>query len=157
MRLILSSVESERTSSLVTTLQCTPLDKLIALAQRFWEQEEPTGPSYHSQQRTAVEVHYIRMHSRNPSGRYVMRLPIHDEMRTCHQLSLLDDRRHRAALPREGLQRTLQGLHARVSRTRTHVSGRTSSGRRRSMSVLLAASRHLEGIGRRDEDSCCIQ
>jgi len=53
----------------------------MALVRHFWEQEELTRPVLPlSAEDCRCEVHYIRLHYRDPSGHYVMRLPIRVEM-----------------------------------------------------------------------------
>ena len=52
-----------------------PLDNLI---QKFWEQEEIPLKPVLSQDDQACEEHFVATHERDPSGRYVVRLPFKD-------------------------------------------------------------------------------
>ncbi|XP_053681538.1 uncharacterized protein LOC128732318 [Sabethes cyaneus] len=56
------------------------VDKLTAAVQRFWEVESFEGQSSLSLEEQYCENHFRTTHSRAPGGRYVVRLPIREEL-----------------------------------------------------------------------------
>lgn len=61
----------------ITTHQYTIGEPLSVLVRKFWEQEElPFSPSPLTRDEQACEDLFIRTHSRNSEGRYIVRLPV---------------------------------------------------------------------------------
>ncbi|XP_011685200.1 PREDICTED: uncharacterized protein LOC105448376 [Wasmannia auropunctata] len=74
---ILGAAGLSHAASVMTSLQCSPLEELNSLVRQFWEQEEPPhAPLPLSDDEHACEDHFVRTHKRDPSGRYQVRLPV---------------------------------------------------------------------------------
>ncbi|XP_076660452.1 uncharacterized protein LOC143363803 [Halictus rubicundus] len=62
-------------STPIATSHTVTIDDLTALVRRFWEQEEMPPPApQRTAEEAACEEHFQRTHSRQPDGRYVVRL-----------------------------------------------------------------------------------
>ncbi|XP_011162410.1 uncharacterized protein LOC105197639 [Solenopsis invicta] len=71
--IIIGPVSTCQVTTALTSLQCSAVDDLNALVRRFWELEEPPRASLPlSPGDAACEEHYLRSHSRDASGRYVV-------------------------------------------------------------------------------------
>ncbi|XP_026829830.1 uncharacterized protein LOC113563037 [Ooceraea biroi] len=72
-----SSAHCSSFSSLSCSLQCSAEEELSGIVRRFWEQEEvPSVVTSLSKEELECEEYFVRTHSRQPDGRYVVRLPI---------------------------------------------------------------------------------
>ncbi|XP_025995756.2 uncharacterized protein LOC105205078 [Solenopsis invicta] len=72
--IIMGPVSSCQVTTALTSLQCSAVNDLNALVRRFWELEEPPRATLPlSPDDAACEEHYLRSHSRDASGRYVVR------------------------------------------------------------------------------------
>jgi len=61
----------------VATHQCSVGESLSSLVKRFWEQEELTPfPTPLTAEERECEELYVRTHTRNSDGRYIVRLPV---------------------------------------------------------------------------------
>lgn len=69
---ICQNVDRKNTSLLTTSLHDSALHKLM---QRFWILEEPPLQIKPSLEEEACESHYVSHHSRDTTGRYIVRLP----------------------------------------------------------------------------------
>ncbi|XP_039310755.1 uncharacterized protein LOC105197317 [Solenopsis invicta] len=73
--IIMGPVSTCQVTTALTSLQCSAVDDLNALVRRFWELEEPPRATLPlSPGDAACEEHCLRSHSRDASGRYVVRL-----------------------------------------------------------------------------------
>jgi len=78
--IILSPVGVNRSTSAISSMQCTPVDELTAMVRRFWEQEEPpSDPPLLSPAERECEDHFTRTFSRTTDGRYRVWLPFQSE------------------------------------------------------------------------------
>jgi len=75
---ILSGPVGVTTSHAITAFHhCTADESLAALVRRFWEQEELcASPSALSREDQEAEDFFVRTHTREPDGRYMVRLPV---------------------------------------------------------------------------------
>ncbi|XP_062537957.1 uncharacterized protein LOC134206279 [Armigeres subalbatus] len=67
----------------ITTVVCNAamtIDKLTAAVQRFWEVESFENGKAMSLEEQYCEDHFRNTHTRAPDGRYVVRLPVREEM-----------------------------------------------------------------------------
>ncbi|XP_036143399.1 uncharacterized protein LOC118645797 [Monomorium pharaonis] len=65
----------EQSSANITVLHCTNLQPLSEEIQRFWEVEEIPPPHQLAPLDEQCETHFCDTHSRQPDGRYIVRLP----------------------------------------------------------------------------------
>ncbi|XP_011705857.1 PREDICTED: uncharacterized protein LOC105461065 [Wasmannia auropunctata] len=74
---ILSGVIGESGEHCTTSsFRCAVEDELTAMVRQFWEQEELPCPSVPlTEAERQCEDHFVRTHSRLPTGRYMVRLP----------------------------------------------------------------------------------
>ncbi|XP_076660479.1 uncharacterized protein LOC143363835 [Halictus rubicundus] len=62
-------------SPVVPSYHCTPSDPLESELRRFWEIEEIPNTSRYTEEEEQCENHFRTTHTRDPSGRYMVRLP----------------------------------------------------------------------------------
>ncbi|XP_065082351.1 uncharacterized protein LOC135704776 [Ochlerotatus camptorhynchus] len=76
---ILSGKVPTSTRAPVTCLVST-LDSLDAQVRRFWEVEDFDHGKTFTAEEQRCEAHFVKTHTRNAEGRYVVRLPVRQEM-----------------------------------------------------------------------------
>lgn len=75
--IISGTMNAENEDDLISAHQCTVDMELGPLVRRFWEQEEPSvAPTLWTENEQRCEDLFLQTHSRSPSGRYVVRLPV---------------------------------------------------------------------------------
>ena len=72
---VVSGPQSSMVNQSVLVHHCTTLKSLELSLRKFWEVEEVKMPQSISIEEQACEDYFVQTHTRNPDGRYIVRLP----------------------------------------------------------------------------------